>query len=107
MAGCTVVSKILWQPGKLLPLLGYCFYFRCLTYMDICIRPSLEFRRIMLCHSGFTSFITDSEIRLRVYVSILVLARWNLCASTERQQQQLSHCHGASVLSVKVFLMPF
>lgn len=81
-------------------------YFRCLTYMDICIRPSLEFRRIMLCHGGFASFITDSEIRLRVYVSILGLARWNLFASTERQQQQLSHCHGASVLSVKVVLMP-
>lgn len=81
------------------------FHFGCLTYMDIRICPSLEFRRIMLCQSSFTSFITDSEIRLQVHVSFLILARWNLFASTERQQQQLSHCRSASVLSVKVFLM--
>lgn len=71
--------------------------------MHICVCSPLEFRRIMPCQSSFTLFITDSKIRLQVHVSFLILARWNLFASNKRQQQQLSHCHGASVL----FLMQF
>lgn len=41
---------------------------------------------------SFTVFRKDSKFRLRMHVSILILARWNLFACTEWRQQQLSHC---------------
>lgn len=85
------------------------FHFGCSTYTHISIRPSLEFRSLCFTQaaSHTHTFIPDSAIRLRVHVSILILARWNLFAPTQRQQQQLSHCHGAPVLSVQVVLIPF